>query len=139
MTDVKGTDRSNHAKFAQLAEIAPEMRQVLEGGVATQGSSKAEKRQLTSASMGGLSGLTYEVELLRARHCHPGKAREDFVVRSFKAAIDFAERAVHSVGVLRQAMRIPEKRLFSGRSMSAAMSRATIGVISSPTRSDTAD
>ena len=29
MTDVKATDRSNHAKFAQLAEIAPEMRQVL--------------------------------------------------------------------------------------------------------------
>jgi esterase/lipase superfamily enzyme len=30
MTNVKADDPSNHAKFAQLAEIAPEMRRVLE-------------------------------------------------------------------------------------------------------------
>ena len=63
MTDVKGTDRSNHAKFAQLAEIAPEMRQVLEGGVATQGTSKAVKGQVTSASVGGLGA---PVRIIRA-------------------------------------------------------------------------
>jgi esterase/lipase superfamily enzyme len=34
MTDVKADDPSHHAKFAQLAEIAPEMRQVLARGVA---------------------------------------------------------------------------------------------------------
>jgi esterase/lipase superfamily enzyme len=45
MTDVKADDPSNHAKFAQLAEIAPEMRQVLERGVATQGESDAVKGQ----------------------------------------------------------------------------------------------
>ena len=59
LTDLKATDPSNHAKFAQLAEIAPEMRQVLEGGVVTQ--SKAEKGQVTSASVvagpGGLGQL----------------------------------------------------------------------------------
>ena len=39
MTNVKANDPSNHAKFAQLAEIAPEMREVLEGGVAKNGQS----------------------------------------------------------------------------------------------------
>jgi esterase/lipase superfamily enzyme len=33
MTDVKATDASNHGKFAQLAEIAPQLRTVLEQGV----------------------------------------------------------------------------------------------------------
>ncbi len=33
MSDVKATDSSNHAKFAQLAEIAPQLRSVLERGV----------------------------------------------------------------------------------------------------------
>jgi esterase/lipase superfamily enzyme len=51
LTDVKATDRSNHAKFAQLAEIAPEMRQVFEGGVATQGKPEGMKGQETLASV----------------------------------------------------------------------------------------
>jgi esterase/lipase superfamily enzyme len=33
MSDVKATDSSNHGKFAQLAEIAPQLRNVLERGV----------------------------------------------------------------------------------------------------------
>ena len=37
MTAVKADDPSNHAKFAQLAEIAPELRQVLARGVETEG------------------------------------------------------------------------------------------------------
>ncbi|MGB6387980.1 MAG: hypothetical protein WBF23_00655, partial [Methyloceanibacter sp.] len=67
MTDVKATDRSNHAKFAQLAEIAPEMRQVLEGGVATQGTSKAAKGQVTSASVvAGPGGFSDPIRIIRA-------------------------------------------------------------------------
>jgi esterase/lipase superfamily enzyme len=34
MTDVKGLDSSNHAKFAQLAAIAPQLRSVLARGIA---------------------------------------------------------------------------------------------------------
>jgi esterase/lipase superfamily enzyme len=65
LTDLKATDPSNHAKFAQLAEIAPEMRQVLEGGVATQ--SKAEKGQVTSASVvAGPGGLGQPIRIIRA-------------------------------------------------------------------------
>lgn len=33
MTDVKATDSTNHGKFAQLAEIAPQLQRVLEHGV----------------------------------------------------------------------------------------------------------
>ena len=33
LTDVKGTDSSNHSKFAQLAEVAPELRAVLQKGI----------------------------------------------------------------------------------------------------------
>jgi esterase/lipase superfamily enzyme len=66
LTDVKATDRSNHAKFAQLAEIAPEMRQVLQQGVATQGNSKAPKGQVTSASVvAGPGGLGAPIWIVR--------------------------------------------------------------------------
>ena len=51
LTDVKATDRSNHAKFAQLAQIAPEMRQVFEGGLATQEKLEGVKGQETLASV----------------------------------------------------------------------------------------
>ena len=51
MTDVKADNSSNHAKFAQLAEIAPEMREVLARGVATQGESDTAKGQGTLASV----------------------------------------------------------------------------------------
>ena len=33
LTDVKATDSSNHGKFAQLAEVAPELRAVLAHGI----------------------------------------------------------------------------------------------------------
>jgi esterase/lipase superfamily enzyme len=65
LTDVKANDPSNHAKFAQLAEIAPEMRQVLEGGVATQG--QTVKGQVTSASViEGPGGLGAPIRIIRA-------------------------------------------------------------------------
>jgi esterase/lipase superfamily enzyme len=68
MTNVKADDPSNHAKFAQLAEIAPEMRQVLERGVATQGESDAVKRpeQGTLASVvEGPGGLGAPIWIVR--------------------------------------------------------------------------
>jgi esterase/lipase superfamily enzyme len=65
MTDVKGTDRSNHAKFAQLAEIAPEMRQVLQQGVATEG--QPVKSQVMSASVvAGPGGSGAPIRIIRA-------------------------------------------------------------------------
>jgi esterase/lipase superfamily enzyme len=66
LTDVKATDRSNHAKFAQLAEIAPEMRQVFEQGVATQGKSHPVKGQETLASVvEGPGGLGAPIWIVR--------------------------------------------------------------------------
>ena len=63
MTDVKATDRSNHGKFAQLAEIAPDMRQVLQQGVATQG----QKSQVMSASVvAGPGGSGAPIRIIRA-------------------------------------------------------------------------
>jgi esterase/lipase superfamily enzyme len=62
MTNVKADDPSNHAKFAQLAEIAPEMRQVLEGGVATP--NKSVMGQATSASV--VEGLGAPIRIIRA-------------------------------------------------------------------------
>jgi esterase/lipase superfamily enzyme len=65
MTDVKAIDPSNHDKFAQLAEIAPQMRQVLERGVATEGQSV--KGQVTSASVvEGPGGLGAPIRIIRA-------------------------------------------------------------------------
>ncbi len=67
LTDVKATDRSNHAKFAQLAQIAPEMRKVFEGGVATQEKPEAVKGQETLASViEGPGGLGAPVRITRA-------------------------------------------------------------------------
>ena len=67
LTDVKSTDRSNHAKFAQLAEIAPEMRQVFEGGVATQEKPEAVRGQETLASVvEGPGGLGAPIHIIRA-------------------------------------------------------------------------
>jgi len=67
LTDVKATDRSNHAKFAQLAEIAPEMRQVFEGGVATQGKPEGMKGQETLASVvEGPEGPGAPIRIIRA-------------------------------------------------------------------------
>jgi esterase/lipase superfamily enzyme len=62
MTDVKANDPSNHAKFAQLAEIAPEMRRVLEGGVAPP--EQSTKGQVTSASV--IEGLNAPIRIIRA-------------------------------------------------------------------------
>jgi esterase/lipase superfamily enzyme len=50
MSDVKALDRTNHGKFAQLAEIAPEMRQVLQQGVGP-GGDEPSKVKVISASV----------------------------------------------------------------------------------------
>ena len=62
MTDVKANDPSNHAKFAQLAEIAPQMKQVLEGGVAPP--EQSLKGQVTSASV--IEGLGAPIRVIRS-------------------------------------------------------------------------
>jgi esterase/lipase superfamily enzyme len=62
MTDVKANNPSNHAKFAQLAEIAPQMKQVLEGSVATP--EQSLKGQVTSASV--VEGLNAPIRIIRA-------------------------------------------------------------------------
>ena len=62
MTSVKADDPSNHAKFAQLAEIAPSLRQVLEGGVAAP--EQSVKGQVTSASV--IEGLGAPIRIIRA-------------------------------------------------------------------------
>ena len=62
MTDVKANDPSNHAKFAQLAEIAPEMRRVLAGGVAPPEESSTD--QATSTSV--IEGLGAPIRVIRA-------------------------------------------------------------------------
>lgn len=51
MTDVKSIDRSNHAKFAQLAAIAPEMRKVLNPGVGATEGEQPGKLKVISASV----------------------------------------------------------------------------------------
>lgn len=65
MTDVKADDPSNHAKFAQLAEIAPQMRQVLARGVTAQGKSEALKGQEASVVQGA-GGLGAPIKIIRA-------------------------------------------------------------------------
>jgi len=66
MTNIKADDPSNHAKFAQLAEIAPEMREVLERGVATQEESDTAKGQGTLASVvEGPGGLGAPIWIVR--------------------------------------------------------------------------
>ena len=47
LTDVKADDPTNHDKFAQLAEVAPELRDVLEHGV---GARSAVTRQETAGN-----------------------------------------------------------------------------------------
>lgn len=67
LTDVKATDRGNHAKFAQLAQIAPEMRQVFEGGVSTQEKPESLRGQETLASVvEGPGGLGAPIRIIRA-------------------------------------------------------------------------
>ena len=68
MTDVKADDPSNHAKFAQLAEIAPEMLQVLERGVATQGESdtvKGQEQGTLASVVEGPGGLGAPIWIVR--------------------------------------------------------------------------
>ena len=43
LTDVKANDSSNHDKFAQLAQIAPQLRGVLEGGISAGSASPEQK------------------------------------------------------------------------------------------------
>jgi esterase/lipase superfamily enzyme len=65
MTDVKALDPNNHSKFAQLAEIAPELRQVLERGGTPQDGAGSSQEEPTRASMvegpGGLGAPIWVV------------------------------------------------------------------------------
>jgi esterase/lipase superfamily enzyme len=50
LTNVKGDDPTNHNKYAQLAEISPQLRQVLQNGIGkTQVASNEETEQLKSS------------------------------------------------------------------------------------------
>jgi esterase/lipase superfamily enzyme len=64
LTDVKGDDSSNHGKFAQLAEVAPELRAVLEQGIGANSGAKT----LGEANAGNLLGAmtTLPVTMLGA-------------------------------------------------------------------------
>lgn len=57
MTDVKALDSSNHAKFAQLAAVAPQLRAVLEAGVGTPVDRAAEGREVLGGSLQSFMSL----------------------------------------------------------------------------------
>ena len=57
MTDVKALDSSNHAKFAQLAAVAPQLRAVLEAGVGTPTSAATRGRDLVGGSLESIVSL----------------------------------------------------------------------------------
>ncbi|WP_245973821.1 alpha/beta hydrolase [Bosea caraganae] len=57
MTDVKATDSSNHGKFAQLAEIAPQLASVLEKGVAAKADAAAGAQTAVGDTLGAIVGL----------------------------------------------------------------------------------
>ncbi len=63
LTDLKGTDASNHGKFEQLASVAPQLGAVLAAGIGTKSNSSSE----ASADGNPLSSLvTLPVNLLGA-------------------------------------------------------------------------
>lgn len=57
MTDVKATDSSNHGKFAQLAEIAPQLSAVLEKGVATKADDATGPQAVVGDTLGAIVAL----------------------------------------------------------------------------------
>jgi esterase/lipase superfamily enzyme len=57
MTDVKATDSSNHGKFAQLAEIAPQLSAVLEKSLATKADDAAGAQGAVGDTLGAIVAL----------------------------------------------------------------------------------
>lgn len=57
MTDVKATDSSNHGKFAQLAEIAPQLSAVLGKGVAVKTDAAAGAQTAVGDTLGAVVAL----------------------------------------------------------------------------------
>ena len=55
LTDVKADDPTNHAKFAQLAEVAPQLRDVLEHGVGAR--PDASRQEAAGSALGSLVAL----------------------------------------------------------------------------------
>jgi len=57
LTDIKATDSSNHSKFAQLAEIAPQLTSVLEKGVASNPGSTSQRQEAAGTTLGAVVAL----------------------------------------------------------------------------------
>ncbi len=57
LTDVRADDPTNHDKFAQLAEVAPQFRDVLGKGIGNRHGPLAETRAAAGASLGSLVTL----------------------------------------------------------------------------------
>jgi esterase/lipase superfamily enzyme len=55
LTNVKADDATNHSKFAQLAEVAPQLRDVLEGGVGAR--PDASRQEAPGNALGSLVSL----------------------------------------------------------------------------------
>jgi esterase/lipase superfamily enzyme len=62
LSDVKATDSSNHSKFAQLADVAPQLTAVLARGVDP--SSRSKEHQLENGTLENI--MTMPVMLLGA-------------------------------------------------------------------------
>jgi esterase/lipase superfamily enzyme len=61
LTEVKATDSSNHAKFAQLAEIAPELRAVLEHGIGANPGAAAGGESASASPIAAVAALPIDL------------------------------------------------------------------------------
>jgi esterase/lipase superfamily enzyme len=57
LTDVKADDPTNHGKFAQLAEVAPQLRAVLAQGIAVHPGAAAEGQEAAGSTLGSVIAL----------------------------------------------------------------------------------
>ena len=64
LTDVKSTDSSNHGKFAQLAEVAPELRAVLAGGIGANPGAATVGESVAASPLGAIAA--WQVTMLGA-------------------------------------------------------------------------
>ncbi|MBY5838300.1 alpha/beta hydrolase (plasmid) [Rhizobium leguminosarum] len=62
MTDVKANDSANHGKFAELAELGPQLRSVLESGVSGTSASPGQAQEAAASSLGAI--VTSPISLL---------------------------------------------------------------------------
>ena len=61
LSDVQGTDSVNHDKFAQLAEVAPDLIPVLQNGVGATLDSTSQDQQAASSALGGVVALPLSI------------------------------------------------------------------------------